>query len=120
MYIKPLSYIIDSHSIIQLSFADYLQVQISAPPGRLSELLHSMQSFISDVKAWATAKMHRINEKTELMLVTSERSKHLHTLPTSFTIENAQIPFKLSVNDIGLTLDCHHIMNAHVFLLSFS
>ena len=95
MYIKPLSAIIDSHSIIHHSFADDLQLQMSAPPDRISELLHSMQSCISDVKAWATANMLKLNEnKTELMLVTSKRSKHLHNLPTSITIGNAQIPFK--------------------------
>ena len=50
LYIKPLSAIIDSHSIIHHSFADDLQLQISAPPDRISVLLHSMQSCISDVK----------------------------------------------------------------------
>ena len=32
MYIKPLSDIIDSHSITHHSFADDLQLQMSAPP----------------------------------------------------------------------------------------
>ena len=115
MYIKPLSAIIDSHSIIHHSFADDLQLQMSAPPDRNSELLHSMQSCISDVKVWATANMLKLNDsKTELMLVTSKRSKHLHNLPTSITIGNAQIPFKPSVKNLGFTLDCHLTMNAHV------
>ena len=115
MYIKPLSAIIDSHSIIHHSFADDLQLQMSAPPDRISELLHSMQSCISDVKAWATANMLKLNDsKTELMLVTSKRSKHLHNLPTSITISNAQIPFHMSVRNLGFTLDCHLTMNAHV------
>ena len=115
MYIKPLSAIIDSHSIIHHSFADDLQLQMSAPPDRISELLHSMQSCISDVKAWATANMLKLNDsKTKLMLVTSKRSKHLHNLPTSITIGNAQIPFKQSVKNLGFTLDCHLTMNAHV------
>ena len=114
MYIKPLSAIIDSHSIIHHSFADDLQLQMSAPPDRISELLHSMQSCISDVKAWATANMLKLNDKTELMLVTSKRTKHLHSLPTSITIGNAQIPFKKSVKNLGFTLDCHLTMNAHV------
>ena len=115
MYIKPLSAIIDSHSIIHHSFADDLQLQMSAPPDRISELLHSMQSCISDVKAWATANMLKLNDsKTELMFVTSKRSKHLHNLPTSITIGNAQIPFKQSVKNLGFTLDCHLTMNAHV------
>ena len=115
MYIKPLSAIIDSHSIIHHSYADDLQLQMSAPPDRISELLHSMQSCISDVKAWATANMLKLNDsKTELMLVTSKRSKHLHNLPTSITMGNAQIPFKQSVKNLGFTLDCHLTMNAHV------
>ena len=115
MYIKPLSAIIDSHSIIHHSYADDLQLQMSAPPDRISELLHSMQSCISDVKAWATANMLKLNDsKTELMLVTSKRSKHLHNLPTAITISNAQIPFKQSVKNLGFTLDCHLTMNAHV------
>ena len=115
LYIKPLSAIIDSHSIMHRSFADDLQLQLSAPPDRISGLLHSMQSCISDVKALATANMLKLNDsKTELMLVTSKRSKHLHNLPTSITIGNAQIPFKKSVKNLGFTLYCHLTMNAHV------
>ena len=48
------------------------------------------------------------------MLVTSKRTKHLHSLPTSITIGNAQVPFKQSVKNLGFTLDCHLTMNAHV------
>ena len=48
------------------------------------------------------------------MLVNSKRTKHLHNLPASITIGNAQIPFKQSVKNLGLTLDCHLTMNAHV------
>ena len=48
------------------------------------------------------------------MLVTSKRTKHLHNLPSSITMVNAQIPFKQSVKNLGLTLDGHLTMNAHV------
>ena len=75
MYTMPLSAIIDSHSIIHHSFADDLQVQMSAPNDIISELLHSMQSCMCDVKAWATANMLILNDnKAELMLVTSKRT----------------------------------------------
>ena len=88
---------------------------MSAPPDRISELLHSMQSCISDVKALATANMLRLNDgKTELILVTSKRTKHLHSQPTSITIGNAQVPFKQSVKNLNFTLDCHLTMNAHI------
>ena len=115
MHIKPLSAIIDSHTIIHHSFADDLQLQMSAPPDGISELLHSIQSRMSDVKAWATANMLKLNDnKTELMLVTSKRTMHLHNLPTSITIGNAQISIKQSVKNLCFTLDCHVTMNAHV------
>ena len=57
IYIRHMSTIIDSHTIIHHSFADNLQLQMSATPDRISELLHSVQSCIGDVKAWATANM---------------------------------------------------------------
>ena len=104
-----------NHSIIHHSFADDSQLQMSAPPDGISDLLHSMQSCISNVNVWATVNMLKLNDsKTEFMLVTSKRTKHLHNLPTSITIGNAQIPFKQSVKNFGFTLDCHLTMNAHV------
>ena len=84
-------------------------------PDRISELLHFMQSCISDANAWSTANMLKLNDnKTDLMLVTSRRTKHLHNLPTSITIGNAKIPFKQSVKNLALALDCYLTMNAHV------
>ena len=73
MYTKPLSAIIDSHSIIQHSFADDLQLQMSAPSDKISEQLYSMLSCICDVNAWATAKMLKLSDnKTDIMRVASK------------------------------------------------
>ena len=108
-----------THTVIHHSFADDLQLNMSAPPDRMSELLHSLKSCICDVKARATENMFKLNyNKTELMLVTSKRSKHLHNLPTSITIGNAHIPFKQSVKNLGFTLDCHLTMSALVSNIS--
>ena len=74
-----------------------------------------MQTCISDVKAWATVNMLKLNDnKTKLMLVTSKRTKHLNKLPTSITIGNTQIPFKQSDKNLDFRLDCHFTMNALV------
>ena len=102
-------------TIIHHTLTNDLQLQMSAPPDRISELLSSTQSCISDVKAWENANMLKLNDnKTELMLVSSKRTKHLHNLPTLITIGNARIPFKQSVKNLGFTLDCHLTMNAHI------
>ena len=58
------------------------------------------------------------DNKTELLRVISKRTKHLHSLPNSITIGNAQIPFKQSVKNLGFTLDCHLTMNSHVFYVA--
>ena len=88
---------------------------ICSPDG-IYELLHYIQSCINDVKAWATANILKLNDnKTELMFVTSKRGKHLHNLPTSITMGNAQIPFKQSMKNLGPTLDCHLTTNTHVY-----
>ena len=74
-----------------------------------------MQSCIYDVKSLATANMIKLNDnKAKLMLAASNRTKHLHILPTSITIDNAQIHFKQSVKHLGFSLDCHLTMNVHV------
>ena len=113
MHLKTLSAIIDS--IIHHSFDDDLQLQMSAPPDEIFGLFHSMQSCICEVKASATGNMLTLNDnKTELMLVTSKRPKYLNNLPISITIGNAQIPFKQSVKNLGITSDCHLTKNAHV------
>ena len=74
MYTKPLSAVIDSHSITHCNyynyyytiihhlFADDLQLQMSAPPDRIYEILHSMQSCIDDVNAWQTAISLKLND----------------------------------------------------------
>ena len=62
-----------THTITYYSFTDDLQLHISAPLDKISELLLSMQSCIGDVKAWATANMLKLNDnQTKLMLVTQK------------------------------------------------
>ena len=65
-----MSAIIDSHSIKHYSFADDLQLQMSAPPDILSEPLHIMQSCICDVNARATANIYILNAQFVLGVAT--------------------------------------------------
>ena len=104
--------IIHLYSIMHDLFTHDLQLEKSCE--NISKLLLSMQSCISNIKGWATANMHELYDKSELMLVTSRRTKYLHKLPTSNTIDNAPIPFKQSVKNLGLTFHRHLSMNYHV------
>ena len=74
-----------------------------------------MQSCISDFNAWAPANTLELNDNTTgLIFVTSKVTTHLHSLPTSITIGNAQIPFILSVKKFGFAFDCHLAVTSHV------
>ena len=106
-----LSYII--HSLMTCNYRCLL------PQVEYLSYFISMQACISDVKAWATANMLKIDEKkTELMLVTSKRTKYHHNLHNSTTMGNVQIHIKQSVKKLCFTLDCHPIMNAHVSFIA--
>ena len=106
---------LSTQTIIHHSFSDDLYLQMSARPDKISELIHSMQSYIGDVKSWATANMLKINDnKTKFVFVTSNKTKYLHNLLSSITISRAQIPLKQTVKNFGFTVDCSLTMNAHV------
>ena len=77
---------------------------MSSPSVKVSELLHSMQACIINEKAWSTTNIPKYSDNnTELMLVTSNRSKHLHNLPTSITIGNA----KMNEHVSNITRTCY-------------
>ena len=56
-----------------------------------------------------------LGQLLQLFLHLKKCHNYLHILPTSITMDNAQIPVKQSVKNVGFTLDCQHTMNAHVF-----
>ena len=95
-YIKPLSTIIDSHSIMHHAYFNcrYLLLLTNYRSYSMS-MIHSMQSCICDINAWKIAIMLKSDDnKTDLMLITSRWAKRLYSLFTSIAIGNAQMPFK--------------------------
>ena len=91
MYIKPLSTFMDTCSIIHHSLADDSKLQISAS-------LTKYPSYFSVCShVYVESKLGQLRTclgKTELMLVNTKRTKHLHSQSTSITIGNTHIPFK--------------------------
>ena len=102
-----------SNFITHHSFADDLQLQMTAHPDKIPKLHHPMQSSISHIKVWTTAILKLNNNKTDLMLYLPEKDKHFHNLHTSIRIGNSHI-FSHIVKNMGITLDSHLSVNDHI------
>ena len=102
-----------THTITHHSFADDLQLHMSAPD-KISELLHSVQSCTSDVKGWGTENMLKLNNMSELMLVTSKELGISIAYLFQSLLAMPKFPSNCLKN-LEFTLDCHLTMNAHVY-----
>ena len=115
LYTTPLSDIISSHSVLFHSYADDTQLQKSAKPSHVNELVQSMQACIQDVKSWMTYNKLKLNdEKTEALIISSQRVSLSAPLPDSLVVGDATVPFTKSAKNLGVVLDSHLTLNAHV------
>ena len=113
-----LSAVIERHSILHHSYADDSQLQNSATPDRLPDLIDSMRLCIDDIKDWMTDNKLKLNDdKTEVMIISSSRMSTALSIPDSFDIGNASVPFSDTVKNLGVTLDCHLSLKTHVLNL---
>ena len=114
----PLSTLIERHSILHYSYPDDTQLQNSATPDRLPNLIDSMRLCIDDIKDWMTDNKLKLNDdKTEVMIISSSRMSTALSIPESFDIGNGSVPFSDTVKNLGVTLDCHLSLKTHVLNL---
>ena len=82
-----LSTVIERHSILHHSYADDTQLQNSATPDRLPDLIDSMPLCIDDIKDWMTDNKLKLNDdKTEVMIISSSRMSTALSIPEYFDI----------------------------------
>ena len=111
LYTAPLSDVFASHFVIDHSFADDTQLQKSSEPHQLDNAIQSMETCISDVKSWMTHNKLRLNDdKTEALVVCSQRMSASLSLPESLSVGNASVPFSKSAKNLGVTIDSNHTM----------
>ena len=92
LYTTPLCDVIERHSIHHHSFADDTQLRKSAPPHHVSELVQSMQECIHDVKMWMSSnKLKLNNDKTEAVIVSSQRMSTSLPMPDSPTVGTSNV-----------------------------
>ena len=110
--------VIECHSIHHHSFADDMQLRKSAPPHHVSELVQSMQECIHDVKVWMSSKKLKLNDdKTEAVIVSSQRMSTSLPMPDSLTVDTSNVMFSQSVKTLGVMLDTHLTMKNQVINL---
>ena len=98
LYTTPLSAVIERYSIIHHSYADDSQLQNSATPDRLPDLIDSMRLCIDDIKGWMTDNKLKLNDdKTEVMIISSSTMFTSLSIHQSFYIGNASVPFSDTV-----------------------
>ena len=96
LYTKTLTTLIWQHSISNQSFADDTQLHDSCHPDQTDTSVQSMQDCISDVKTWMTSNKLKLNyDKTEYLLIVSNRSFLPNPHPTSIRIGDTDILFSL-------------------------
>ena len=114
MFINPLSAIIDSHSITHHSFEITYNNRYLVPKTKYPSYVTLCRH------AYVMSKIGQLRTCLNLMTIrhnsclSPPKNNHLHSLTTSITTGNAQVPFNLFVKNLGFTLDCHLTMNAHV------
>ena len=105
----------DSHSVLLHCFAGDTQLQKSAPPQQVDELIQSMQQRVHDVKLWMTHNKLKLNyDKTEALIIPASRISNSTPLPDSLTVRNLTVHFSQSARYLGVTFDMHLTMTAHV------
>ena len=118
LYTTPLSTVIERHSILHHSYADDTQLQNSATPDRLPNLIDSMRLCIDDIKDWMTDYKLKLNDdQTEVMIISSSRMSTAPSIPESFDIGNGSVLFSDTVKNLGVTLHCHLSLKTHVLNL---
>ena len=74
-----------------------------------------MRLCIDDINDWMTDNKLKFNDdKTEVMVIASSRMSTALSIPESFDIGSASVPFSDIVKNLGVTLDCHLSLKTHV------
>ena len=89
------------------------QLQKSATPHQISDLLLSMHKCLRDIKTWMTLNKLNLSDKTKVMIVSSGRkSRSLSSsFPDSMTVGSASVSMSDSVKNLCVTPDRE---NSHV------
>ena len=99
-----------------ISLTDDTQLLHSCPPNQIHATVLAMRTCISDVKTLMTQYKRKLNDdKTEALLIQSNRTTFPHAQPTSLPAGSADIPFRTCARNLA----CFPTSTLNFKLLSF-
>jgi hypothetical protein len=115
MYTKPISALIQTHSVSGQSFADDTQLQDSCASDQIHATIQTMQSCISDVKSWMTNNKLKLNDdKTEALLIKKKNASLTCAIPTSIQVGAAHISFSSCARNLGFAISDDMSLDKHI------
>ena len=121
LYSVPLSSSLETYSVSNQSFADDAQLLHPCPPDHLHATVLTMQTSISDVKTWMTQNKLKVNDdKTEALLIKSNRTTFSDAQPTSLRVGSADSPFTTCARYLGFMISDNLSFDKHILNICHS
>ncbi|WP_419612594.1 reverse transcriptase domain-containing protein, partial [Thiolapillus sp.] len=115
LYTKPLSDLIQCHSIESQSFADDTQLQVSVPPSNIQSAISSLETCLSDIQTWMLEnKLKLNNDKTEALLLRSSSKSFSVGKPTTISVCGCEISFSSSARNLGFYIRDDMSVELHI------
>ena len=115
LHTQPLFNLVSKHAVSHHAFIDDNQLYKINTLDAIYQSIETLQNCATYVKSWMTANKLQLNDnKTEAMIILSNRMPVHSPLPSVIHIGDADVPFVSSVKNLGVTLDSNLSMSQHV------
>jgi hypothetical protein len=120
IYLLGIADVFSSHGFSYTLYADDIQFTASCTPNNLSTTLHKVEACVLDIQAWLMKNQLVLNtSKTEVILLGSRH--HLKKCKISqVSLCGTIVPISTKIRDLGVLVDSHLTMDAHVSRISSS
>ena len=106
MYTQPLTHVIKRHSLHHQLYADDTQLYKSCCPSEIQSTIKDIEDCATDIKSWMKCNKLQMNDdKTEAMLISSNRLSKFHPMPCSIQINDNSIQFSQHLRNLGILID---------------
>ena len=96
---------ISRHPVSHQLYADDTKLYSSSRPSEINATFHNMKKCICDVKSWMICNKFQMNDKTEAILIATQRTSLSHALPPTLNINGIPNEFSKSLRNLGIIFD---------------